>query len=246
MTDRAEACYSSETEHKVDYVISLGGNCRVTWNVRRFFNFSTAFPFDWWITPWRALDELLTDFNVDRLYCPDLLEEVKANDGAIASIRHRELGIILQHEFPRDWSSPSNPVRVGWSECLAKPKQRTRYLLKRLVSTGTARKKILFVRNTLHRAIDRTNTFAPGATADRLRALFPSADIHLLFINCPIEVNEPGISHLNFDDAAEDWRGDWDVWRRALKSTGFRLENSTLRAFHEGGEPESQIEKSLL
>jgi len=231
---------------EVDYIISLGGNCRTAWNVRRFFNFSTAFPFDWWITPWRALDELLSDFDIDRLYCPDLLEEVRANDGAIASIRHRELGIILQHEFPRDWYSPGNPVRIDWRESLAKPKHRTRYLLDRFASLETAGTRILFVRNTLHRAVDGTNSISPDVTAERLRMLFPLANIHLLLINCPIEVRDPAINHLNFDDAAEEWRGDWEVWQRALKSTGFRLENATLPAFDKGAEPESQIEKSLL
>jgi hypothetical protein len=77
-------------------------------------------------------------------------------------------------------------------------------------------------------------------------ALFPLTNIHLLPINCPIEVNDPDISDLNFDDAAEEWRGDWEVWHRALKSTGFPLENPTLRAFDKGAELESQIEKSLL
>jgi hypothetical protein len=231
---------------EVDYVISLGGNCRATWNVRRFFNFSTAFPFDWWITPWRALAELLSDFDTDHLYCPDLLEEVRANDGAIASIRHRELGIILQHEFPRDWNSPGNPVRIDWRESLAKPRQRTRYLLDRLTSLDTAGTRILFVRNTLHRAIDGIETISPDLTVERLRVLFPLANIHLLLINCPMEVSDPDISHLNFDDTAEEWRGDWEVWHHALKSTGFRLENPTLRAFDKGAEPESQIEKSPL
>jgi hypothetical protein len=65
---------------EVDYVISLGGNCHAAWNVSRFFNFSTALPFDWRITPWRTLNEVLSDFDIDRLYCPDLLEEVKTND----------------------------------------------------------------------------------------------------------------------------------------------------------------------
>ena len=231
---------------EVDYVISLGGNCRAAWNVRRFFNFSTAFPFDWWITPWRALNELLSDFDIDRLYCPDLLEEVKTKDGAIASIRHRELGIILQHEFPRDWNSPGNPVCGDWGESIATPKRRTRYLLDRFVSLDTPGTRILFVRNTLHRPVDGTNTISPGVTTERLRALFPLANIHLLLTNCPIEANDPGVSHLDFDDAAKDWRGDWEVWHRAFKSTGFRLANSALPTFDKGAEPESQIEKSLF
>ena len=32
---------------RVNYVVSLGHNCQLTYQLRRYFNFATAFPFEW-------------------------------------------------------------------------------------------------------------------------------------------------------------------------------------------------------
>ena len=227
-----------------DYAISLGGNFRATWNLRRYFDFGTAFPFDWWITPWRALNELLLDFDVDRIYNRDLLEEVTGKNDTITGIRHRELGIFLQHEFPRDWDLPGNPVRANWHERLDQPKQRTRFLLDRLLSVNTRGTQILFLRNALHPVVEGGTLLPAAETAERLRAMFSLADIHLLLVNCPTRVNDANVGHLDFKDAAAEWRGDWSAWRRALSSTGMRLKNPTLKAFDIKADPNTETERS--
>jgi hypothetical protein len=228
---------------KFSHVISLGGDGRATWNLRRFFNFGNAFPFDWWITPLRGLNELLRDFNVDHLYSPDLLEEVNGTDGAITSIRHRELSIVFQHEFPRIWGTPGNPVCSNWREFLDQPKQRTRVLMDRLFSLDARGTKVLFLRSALHPVVEGTQTPPVTETAERLRALYPRASIHLLLVNYPERVDDRAVTHLDFIDTAKEWRGDWRVWRRALNGTGMWLENPTLRPFDITAEPTSQTEK---
>lgn len=211
--------------------------------MRRFFNFGNAFPFDWWITPCGALNELLRDFDVDRLYTRELLEEVEGDDGAIASIRHREFGIIFQHEFPRKWDAQGNPVRPDWQEFLDRPRQRTKFLLDRLLSLNASGTRILFVRNALHPAVEGGQSPPITETAEQLRALFPQAGIQLALINCPTRVDDRSVTHLDFPDIAEDWQGDWRAWQPALSGTGWRLINATLRPFDKTAEPESQTEK---
>jgi Putative papain-like cysteine peptidase (DUF1796) len=228
---------------RFDYVVSLGGNCRTAWNLRRFFNFGNAFPFDWWITPCSALNQLLQDFDVDRLYTRDLLHEVKREDGAISSIRHRELGIIFQHEFRRIWDVPSNPVFSNWHKFLDRPKQRTKFLVDRLFSLNLSGTQILFVRNALYSEVEEKASLPVRETAERLRASFPRASIHLLLVNCPTRFDDRFVTHLDFPDTAKEWHGDWRAWQHALNGTGFQLINPTLRPFDITAEPESQTEK---
>ena len=96
-------------------IISLGGRCAVAHNLRRFFDFGEAFPFDWWITPFDGLIKFLANPDPDWLYDPAELD-LTANKG---SVRHSDLGIRLHHEFPRDRveAQPINPISETRSRC---------------------------------------------------------------------------------------------------------------------------------
>lgn len=49
-----------------DLFISLGSNCEVSYNIRRFFGFEAAYPFDWWITPLSPVPKLIeSDFALE-------------------------------------------------------------------------------------------------------------------------------------------------------------------------------------
>lgn len=82
-------------------IVSLGCRCATTFNLRRYYSFSSAYPFDWWITPERGVLGLLDRPDVDWLYDPRELELAADH----RSVQHRALGVMLHHEFPRHGAS---------------------------------------------------------------------------------------------------------------------------------------------
>jgi hypothetical protein len=61
----------------VTHVVSLGANCAVAFNLRRYWNFGGAFPFGWWITSAEGVVGLLDRPDPDWLYDLQELELVK-------------------------------------------------------------------------------------------------------------------------------------------------------------------------
>ena len=47
---------------RVSHIVSLGHNCQLTYQLRRYFNFATAFPFDWWVTNMRGVIDTLEGY----------------------------------------------------------------------------------------------------------------------------------------------------------------------------------------
>ena len=55
-------------EQPVMHIVSLGPRCATTYNLRRHYNFATAYPFDWWISPAGGLIQILTKLDArDRI-----------------------------------------------------------------------------------------------------------------------------------------------------------------------------------
>jgi hypothetical protein len=80
------------------HVVSLGGQCETAYNLRRYFDFSTAYPFDWWVSPLSTVIRLLRDFDIDALYDTRRLE----GTADFGTVIHRDYDLQLHHEFPRD------------------------------------------------------------------------------------------------------------------------------------------------
>ncbi len=93
------------------HVASLGRRCRTTHRLRRFFGFDTAFPFDWWITPLDGAVRFLRDWDLERLYDPARLRDVR-RWGRSRYVEHADYRIRLQHEFPMD--EARQRVLPGW------------------------------------------------------------------------------------------------------------------------------------
>ncbi len=124
------------------HIVSLGSRCAVAHNLRRYYNFNTAYPFDWWITPLRGVIGYLERPDIDFLYSAD---ELVLAEGS-ATVKHRSLYIELHHEFPRaggQHSSPVVPDFLAWCEA---PSARTRRLTERLLQLDDPETRILFVR----------------------------------------------------------------------------------------------------
>jgi len=96
----------------VDRVISLGTNCEIAFNLRRFFGVERAYPFDWWFTPLDAVAPVLASrfalgINGDNLRAV----------GGRRSILNRKYRILHHHDFPR--VSPNRLIAPDWTDTIA-------------------------------------------------------------------------------------------------------------------------------
>lgn len=186
------------------HIVGLGMRCEVAYNLRRAFDFSTAYPFDWWITPTKALLIFLANPDAADLYEPAKLElSARAN-----SVRHTS-GILLYHEFQRDNDAPKKPVRPEWRDGLDKPRQRTAVLTKRLLGLNAPDNRIAFVRQPRQ---------ATRRVAVRLENLFPLAEWTLIDLAA-------------IPRGTNDWRGDAKGWDRALAELELPFDRSRHRPF---------------
>lgn len=188
------------------HVVSLGESCATAYNLRRHYNFGGAFPFDWWVSEAEGLIRFLDDPRVDRLYDPEKLG-LTDNGG---SVRHKEFGLLLHHEFPRAWRREGGPIRDDWRDFLAKPKHRSAALVKKFLDLNKADNRIVFV---------RYGKSAPGFI-ERLEKLFVEPTwtfVHLGYI-----ANKSG-----------GWKGDPQAWDRVLDDLSLSIDLTGHKPFVE-------------
>lgn len=174
--------------NKFDRIISLGCNCEVALNIRDYFGAERAYPFDWWITPFQALWNLLEGrfhdlFNINNL-------EVSSD---LLTVRDTYYNLLYHHDFKRADDDKIIPDTL--EEQLPRVKQKYDMLIHRFF-TDLQNKRVLFIRNSdgniPHLDRDETpmdeNTFL--RLYDLLEKLFPDSAISLLITNCPVY---PGI-----------------------------------------------------
>ena len=124
-----------------DHIISLGGRCQVSHQLRRIYpGADRAYPFDWLITPDGSLLRLLDDDFADFLRLGDLAEAASSRpEFSYRHMRESRYGTILTHDFKRDVE-----VTAAW------PGVRDKYAFlidrwRRLLSSD---RRILFVRQS--------------------------------------------------------------------------------------------------
>jgi hypothetical protein len=183
--------------------------CAVAYNLRRFYNFRSAFPFDWWITPAEGVAAFLEHPDADYLYDMTQLELVHAGK----TVKHRELGFRLHHEFSRDEGTPGQPVRPGWQGAIADPKSRTVALMDKFLGLNTPGNRIAFVREKADGFGDRI--------AGRLNKLFPLADYTLIELS-----RVPGSNEDSFG-----WKGDPARWNETLAPLDLSLDRTHHQSF---------------
>lgn len=101
-----------------DLIVSLGTNCEIAYNLRKFYKVDRTGLFDWLITPIYCLPELIENrFRLVDEHFKRSLVLVKL-DGGKDSVLHMPTGILLYHAFTRDkkgrvsktWRSEINDV----------------------------------------------------------------------------------------------------------------------------------------
>ncbi len=207
-----------------DYVVSLGGACQVAYQLRRTFNFGTAFPFDWCVTNFLGVMDALDpakDPYAD-------LEEVLTPEGQIAHIRKTDHNVELPHDFPR---GDDRYVVPNWREHVGTARSRFGYLRTRLLGLKSSR--ILFVRHKGNSIITAptTNAASLGDLVGFVGGIFPRS--RFMMINVPEPHSSLDVMTLpsHDDSITSRWRDNHEAWKHAL--SGFKLENPTLAPFVE-------------
>lgn len=215
------------------HVVPLGLSCRVTYQARTYFGSTTAFPFDWWLTPMAGLTQYLADPDPDRLYSRHALAELVV-DGQISTVVAPEFGFQLFHEFPRqDVGLPTRVVAPHWREHIVEAHARHSQRLQRLLALDRPGNRLLFVRDRLH-LDDGCGTEPPRDSVARLwRTLadrWSQAEIQLLLINSRarqalVLPRRAAVRQVEFEDLPgtppEAWRGDSTAWSRAFAAAGY-------------------------
>ena len=215
------------------HVVSLGGQCETAYNLRRY-DFSAAYPFDWWVTPLSAVITLLRNFDIDRLYDPSRLEVTTT----FGTVFHRDYDLQLHHEFPRDsencFGNGAGRVCPTFRDHLATPKQRTLYLRERLFSLNRVDHRILFARQQVPGKGGSEGSLQKQLLK-ALHAGFPSAIMSLVLVNTHGAQPQEGVQLFDIPQGAPTWHGYPTAWDEALGSLGITLDPTRSSRFDKDG-----------
>ena len=212
----------------VDGIVSLGRACRITYNLRRHFDFGEAFPFDWWVSSPAAIGAAL-DATSDP-YRDGNLREAPGGSG-IDVIKTVDHGIRLQHEFPRDYRTAGFPVLPGWHAHVPAARERFLYLRDKLLSLNAPGKSLLFVRHG-----DSYSGAGQGLDGliEAVARVFDQAEVAFLFVNCgAYRPARPDVRRLEFDETDSDWKGEFPEFREAFAALPIALRDPLRKRFSE-------------
>ena len=166
-------------------VVSLGGNCMVTMEMRKFFGVESANLFDWWITPGDGLVRLIEN-DFDGLFATENLQMV-GDRRSVANLRY---GILHHHDFPRN-DVEDRVIGISKKD-IARNREKFTYLKKRWDELGDNPGPVLFIRygwgmgEPLLAGIPAEPVGAtPVGLMAALERKFPRLDYDLLLIDAP-------------------------------------------------------------
>lgn len=171
---------------RYDAVVGLGAACQVAEQCRRHLGAAPGVPFDWIITPFEAIERILSDMGAG------LGQRFISVRGG-TSIQCANYGVLYEHDFQHD----ENGQVVFDADYIAACRSRMAHKMQTLTDILSSRKKVLFIRAYS----------SVGVDGDRLNdATFTSADLNhlvkvirrrapglmfdLLFIHSPDRVTE--------------------------------------------------------
>jgi hypothetical protein len=219
--------------NQFDRIISLGCNCELTWNIRNHFGIESAYPLDWWITPFQALRKLLENrfhdlFNMNNL-------EVSHD---LLTVKDKYYNLLYHHDFKR--TEDDKIIDDNIDQQIPLLKQKYEMLIERFFK-DPENKRVLFVRNRDGNIphLDRDTTPMDKNTFEQLynllEELFPNSQITLLITNCPIFPNvrrRKGYmvwdEVVNYDDA-QYFAGSPRGWQEMFFRNNISYENARVR-----------------
>src|SRR5271165_6296285 len=166
-------------------VVSLGGNCMVTKEMRLFYDVHAANMFDWWITPGDGL-VLLIENDFDGLFARENLQMV-GDRRSVANLRY---GILHHHDFHRN-DEEDRVVAID-EERRQRNLEKFGYLKRRWDDLDRNQDPVLFVRwgwnmsEPLLAGIAADPCCAdPARLVAALDGKFPHLDYRILLIDAP-------------------------------------------------------------
>nr|WP_269724304.1 DUF1796 family putative cysteine peptidase [Sphingomonas sp. PAMC 26605] len=205
-----------------DHVISLGSFCMTAYHIRRRFPQSKAYPFDWWVTPTVALQDLFeTQFS--EIFMPQNMKIVKESGNE--AVMCQRYGLMHYHDF-YEAKVDDRYVPVAIRTKCADNISKYAHLLKRLYSlTGD----VLFIRvesgyvqhfnNNRDFDKERLDKFF-----EVLQGFFPKCSINLLLLNSLSNSDIPEIFCDRLDHYGETtWQGSVQGWDEMFDRTGITM-----------------------
>jgi hypothetical protein len=205
---------------KITYAVSLGSAGELSYNLRRHFNFRTAFPLDWWRVSFRgALDALNPQYDP---YADLVLNKYR---GRGAFVRTRDGNIEIDHELSGE----------NWRDQIGTARTRFTFLRDRLLALNSASSTILFGRHEGNGEVEQgTNPATIDDLIAGVKAVFNKSLNIFLLLNTP-RPKWPERGVFPREIARTDtstWVGDPATWDAALAD--FTLENLLLPPFSGG------------
>ena len=156
---------------RFDKVISIGASCQIAHQVRRLWpQQQEAYPFDWIVTPYKALLKTLGD-NFAGFVCGDYLELKTNSEGKITHIENTKSGVQFYHDFPCSVDFISHLVTV---------KKKYDFLIGRWREMIASGSNVLFIRQECFGDISDLEV---DETLDLFKQLGIAGNYYLLFLH---------------------------------------------------------------
>ncbi|MEH3144575.1 MAG: DUF1796 family putative cysteine peptidase [Methylobacterium frigidaeris] len=201
-----------------DSVISIGGACEVAHQLRQFTGNHSANLFDWWITPFNGLVNVIeNDFE-------GLLLQQNMTVVSRRSVACSRYGIVHHHDFRRD--SEGFIVREEIPSRVVELNSKHTMLVSRFRRSLSETRRILLVRGWLDKLHEKRSSAQRGSLdhdferlISAVRTRFPEANVSFLFVN--YNTSDYVGDNVFFDDVHDyddkvDWRGSTRGWHEML------------------------------
>jgi hypothetical protein len=211
----------------VDYVVSLGGNCEVAEQIRHHFRIKRAYCFDWWITPFQTVIDLLNcDFS-------GIFDELTLQGGH-GSVKCKRYNMLHHHDFLRDDKGRVETSKIDGQ--IPELKEKFSFLISRMRADCSEGRKILFIRSwreIVHEPSDYPRHLIRGVPhydfksfLDAIEGRFPDADFKCLFVNYGDQtISDSRALFHNIKDFGDikNWAGSYLGWKEMFDKFDVRL-----------------------
>lgn len=208
-----------------DHIVSLGSFCMTARHIRRRFPQSPAYPFDWWVTPTVALQDLI-ETQFDEIFVPSNMQIVTEGDSQ--AVMCRRYGLMHYHDF-YEAKVENRYVPIAVRTKCAQNLDKFSHLLKRLYAL---KGDVLFIRVETgyvehfnnNRDFDELRL---SRFMEALKSFLPTCNINLLLLNSFSQANLEGVFCDNLDHyGVTTWEGSDQGWDEMFDRTGISMKTS--------------------
>ncbi|ESZ59975.1 hypothetical protein X727_31255 [Mesorhizobium sp. L103C119B0] len=199
------------------FAVSLGASCSVAYQIRRYFGQETAFPFDWLITPFASLIQLIEN-DLQSFVEPAHLAPYQ-NYFSLLNTNHL---VLHHHDVPRE----NGRIVPDWAAHVEQVRDKYEFLGQRWREMMTDPEPVLFVRHQ-----GRAHLTNPGAESipvlkanglsNLIKEKRQGRPFQIIFASAidPEDTRPLTSEAFRFDDVRytdqEEWPDPSDWWRGA-------------------------------